>query len=270
MITQREISKRAYQERMSDRVIEKDYVLTWILLALAGSSLAELLVFKGGTALKKIYFPDYRYSEDLDFTLIGEATPDELLAGLATVLEGLAKSQGFRFDIPADRIERRAESLTVYVNFVGPLHAMAASRDIKIDITLVESLVFPVEEKTIMSEYTDRTEKRILVYSLEEVLTEKLCAIIGRTEPRDVYDAHFLMQRSEIDFYLIPAAFKEKAAAKGVDAAQLVEVLARKKPTFEKMWENRLRQQVKELPHLEQVLRELNRKLKEHELVDLA
>lgn len=54
MITQREVSQRAFREKMSDRVIEKDYVLTWILLALADSPLAELLAFKGGTALKKI------------------------------------------------------------------------------------------------------------------------------------------------------------------------------------------------------------------------
>jgi uncharacterized protein len=268
MITQREISQRAYQEKMSDRVVEKDYVMTWILLALADSPLAELLAFKGGTALKKMYFPDYRYSEDLDFTVIAEAEPSELLAGFTETLSRLSKSQGFQFDIPAERIERRAESLTAYVNFVGPLQARATSRDIKIDITLVERLIFPVQKKVVVSEYTDRIDKEILVYSLEEVLTEKLCAIIGRSEPRDVYDAHFLMQRPEIDFYLIPSAFREKAAARGIDPTRLAEALSRKRPTLEKMWENRLRQQVRQLPHLEQVLRELNRELREHGLAD--
>ena len=270
MITQREVSQRAFQEKMSDRVIEKDYVLTWILLALADSPLAERLAFKGGTALKKIYFPDYRYSEDLDFTLICEAEPDELLAGLTETTRRLAKSQGFQFDIPAERIERRAESLTAYVNFVGPLQARATSRDIKIDMTLVERLIFPVQGRGVVSEYTDRIEKEILVYSLEEVLTEKLCAIIGRTEPRDVYDAHFLLERPDIDFYLIPSAFAEKAAAKGVDPARLANALSRKQPTLQKMWDNRLRHQVKDLPQLERVLRELNRKLKAHGLADLG
>lgn len=270
MITQREVSQRAYQERMSDRVIEKDYVLTWILLALADSPLAELLTFKGGTALKKIYFPDYRYSEDLDFTLIGKADSDELLTCLADTLSNLSKDQGFQFDIPPERIERRAESLTAYVNFVGPLQARATSRDVKIDITLVERLVFPVEKRTVVSDYTDRIEKQILVYSLEEVLTEKLCAIIGRTEPRDVYDAHFLMQRPDIDFYLIPSAFTEKAATKRVDPTRLAEALSRKEPTLQKMWDNRLQHQIRELPQLERVLRELNRKLREHALVGSA
>ena len=268
MITQREVSQRAFQEQVSDRVIEKDYVLTWILLALADSPVAELLAFKGGTALKKIYFPDYRYSEDLDFTLIGEAEPDELLAGLAETLGRLAKSEGFQFDIPAERIERRAESLTAYVNFVGPLQARATRRDIKIDMTLVERLIFPVQLRGVVSEYTDAIEKEILVYSLEEVLTEKLCAIIGRTEPRDVYDAHFLLERQDIDFYLIPSAFAEKAAAKGIDPSRLAEALSRRQPTLQRMWDNRLRHQVKDLPEFERVLRELNRKLRAHGLVD--
>lgn len=268
MITPREVSQRAFQEKMSDRAIEKDYVLTWILMALADSPLAELLAFKGGTALRKIYFPGYRYSEDLDFTLIGEAEPDELLAGLMEALSRLAESQGFQFDLPANRIERRAESLTAYANFVGPLQARATNRDIKIDMTLVERLIFPVQKRGVVSEYTDRIEKEILVYSLEEVLIEKLCAMIGRTEPRDVYDAHFLLERQDIDFYLIPSAFAERAAAKGVDPTRLAEALSRKQPTLQKMWDIRLKHQVRALPQLERVLRELNRKLREHKLVD--
>lgn len=268
MITQREVSQRAFQEQVSDRVIEKDYVLTWILLALADSPVAELLAFKGGTALKKIYFPDYRYSEDLDFTLIGETEPDELLAGLTEMLGRLTKSEGFQFDVPAERVERRADSLTAYINFVGPLQARATSRDIKVDMTLVERLIFPVQRRGVVSEYTDAIEKEILVYSLEEVLTEKLCAIIGRTEPRDVYDAHFLLERQDIDFYLIPSAFAEKAAAKGVDPSRLAETLSRRQPTLQRMWDNRLRHQVKDLPDFERVLRELNRKLRAYGLVD--
>lgn len=50
--------------------IEKDYVLSWILIGIAKSKMYDILSFKGGTALKKFYFPDYRFSEDLDFTLL--------------------------------------------------------------------------------------------------------------------------------------------------------------------------------------------------------
>ena len=50
-------------------VIERDYVLAWFLTGLAGHPLRDVLAFKGGTALRRCWFADYRFSEDLDFTL---------------------------------------------------------------------------------------------------------------------------------------------------------------------------------------------------------
>ncbi|GAI46757.1 unnamed protein product, partial [marine sediment metagenome] len=50
-------------------IIEKDYILSWVLAGIAANKkLQNKLVFKGGTALKKCYFGNYRFSEDLDFT----------------------------------------------------------------------------------------------------------------------------------------------------------------------------------------------------------
>ena len=264
MITQREISQLAYQLKMNDKVIENDYVITWLLLALADSELKDTIVFKGGTALKKIYFPDYRYSEDLDFTVIKETSPETLIDLLPKTLDKLAKDQAFQFAIPPELIERRTDSLTVYVNFVGPLQARLDSRDIKVDFTLSEKLIFPIEPLAIHSAYSDAINRNIATYSLEEILTEKLCAIIGRTEPRDIYDANFLFSLKEIDFYRIADAFKEKAEFKSIDPARLADALERKKPTLSRTWKNRLQDQVRDLPHLEEVLRELNRSIKNH------
>jgi predicted nucleotidyltransferase component of viral defense system len=55
--------------RIREDVLERDYCLAWFLNALAESDLRPVLAFKGGTALKRCYFADYRFSEDLDFTL---------------------------------------------------------------------------------------------------------------------------------------------------------------------------------------------------------
>lgn len=263
MITQREISKLAFQLEMNDRVIEKDYVLTWILLGIAESNLCEHLAFKGGTALKKAYFPDYRYSEDLDFTLIKEMDLESLLSHLQQVLDVLSKSQGFQFDIPPERIEYHTDGVTIYVSFVGPLQAKLGSRDIKVDITLSEKMLFPIESHSIHCNYSDAVKRQIWTYSLEEILVEKLCAIIGRTESRDVYDADFLFEQ-DIDFLAIPNAFLEKAKFKGIRSNQLREVLERKKPILERMWKTRLVHQVKDLPYFEEVLRNLQRNLKKY------
>lgn len=78
MIEPKEINKVATQNKVSDRQIEKDYVLSWVLFAISKNEmLNKALVFKGGTVLKKAYFEDYRFSEDLDFTLIDETVTNE-------------------------------------------------------------------------------------------------------------------------------------------------------------------------------------------------
>ena len=91
MIPQRNISilsnrlARAGGRRVPEAVLERDYCLAWFLIGLSGTPLREHLVFKGGTALKRCYFGDYRFSEDLDFSLANEMPLDAILAGLEDV-----------------------------------------------------------------------------------------------------------------------------------------------------------------------------------------
>ena len=64
--------------------IEQDYVLSWILEGIAlVPELNQNLVFKGGTCLKKCYFGDYRFSEDLDFS----AKDDSITTALPSLME---------------------------------------------------------------------------------------------------------------------------------------------------------------------------------------
>jgi|SRR5690606_14914462 len=62
-------------------IVEQDYVLTAVLWGISNTPiLKESLVFKGGTALKKCYFGDYRFSQDLDFSVVNDVpTGDDLL-----------------------------------------------------------------------------------------------------------------------------------------------------------------------------------------------
>ena len=148
MIPRSEVQRLAHRLKMNELILEKDYVLTWILLGIADSVLYPLLAFKGGTALKKIYFHNYRFSEDLDFTVLEKVESNDLISGLERVIFDLSKSQGFQFAIPPEKIERRNDSITAYISFVGPLQAKLGSRDIKVDFTLSEKLIFFVEPHT--------------------------------------------------------------------------------------------------------------------------
>ncbi|MCL2435714.1 MAG: nucleotidyl transferase AbiEii/AbiGii toxin family protein [Lentimicrobiaceae bacterium] len=78
MIKPGEIQQKARKIGVRDQQIEKDYVLSWILFGISKhEQLSKTIVFKGGTVLKKAYFEDYRFSEDLDFTLLHNQTENE-------------------------------------------------------------------------------------------------------------------------------------------------------------------------------------------------
>ena len=80
MIHPKEVNAVAKKYKLKDTQIEKDYVLSWLLLGIAKNPiLSVILVFKGGTVLKKAYFPEYRFSEDLDFTLLNNTITNEEL-----------------------------------------------------------------------------------------------------------------------------------------------------------------------------------------------
>lgn len=70
MIDRRELLDTASKLSLNPHIIEKDYVLGWILAGIhAHPELTDKWVFKGGACLKKCFFETYRFSEDLDFTL---------------------------------------------------------------------------------------------------------------------------------------------------------------------------------------------------------
>src|SRR5205809_7544860 len=74
------LSDASQSRGMSRHIIEKDYLLSWVLAGISGvPELREHLVFKGGTALKKCYFGEYRFSEDLDFSLLQGAPAAEAM-----------------------------------------------------------------------------------------------------------------------------------------------------------------------------------------------
>ena len=73
MISKQDILDRAAEWQLRPDVVEKDYVLGWLLASLGTLPLKEQWIFKGGTAIKKCYFETYRFSEDLDFSLLPDA-----------------------------------------------------------------------------------------------------------------------------------------------------------------------------------------------------
>ena len=70
------------KEDIPQATIEKDYAITVALNEIAKTDLAKKIVFKGGTAIKKVYFEKARFSEDLDFSVIKPLTKKEIISQL--------------------------------------------------------------------------------------------------------------------------------------------------------------------------------------------
>ncbi len=129
MIQKSEILKHANQLELSPNTVEKDYVLNWLLAGIASvSELKQHWIFKGGICLKKCFFQNYRFSEDLDFTIT-----DEHLCREAILLEHFSKVRDWVYEqsgieIPPEQISfkeytnpRNKRSIEGKVAYRGPL-----------------------------------------------------------------------------------------------------------------------------------------------------
>ncbi|MCU0487038.1 MAG: nucleotidyl transferase AbiEii/AbiGii toxin family protein [Anaerolineales bacterium] len=95
MITEAEIRRLAAVARVDPMVLDLDYSLGWFLAGLASiPEVANRLIFKGGTCLRKCYFDGYRFSEDLDFTAVTFTQPDLLQACVEQVGNWSAERNG--------------------------------------------------------------------------------------------------------------------------------------------------------------------------------
>src|SRR5271154_6810092 len=101
MIDRREILEAASSFSLLPSIVEKDYVIGWMLAGInAHDELSESWVFKGGTCLKNCYFETYRFSEDLDFTLRNEEQLDEEF--LRTAFEEVVSCCPTKIDVTAN------------------------------------------------------------------------------------------------------------------------------------------------------------------------
>ncbi len=189
-------------------VVEKDYVLGWILSGInANPVLANSWVFKGGTCLKKCYFETYRFSEDLDFTLREASHIDQefLKTQLSEVVRWVADQSGL--NLPPDQISidfynnpRGKPSCQGKIGYRGPVSPSTGGwPKIKLDLTADEIIVLPSARRPVFHPYSDVPAEGIWAncYAYEEAFAEKVRALGERTRPRDLYDVVNLYRHTD-------------------------------------------------------------------------
>lgn len=263
MIKPGEIQKKARARCVRDQQIEKDYILSWILQGVAiHNELSKMIIFKGGTVLKKAYFDDYRFSEDLDFTLLDDnISNQQIFDYFNEVFEYIKEEANIPLEIIDDN-EHEDGGINFYISYIGPLGGMGTNKRVKVDISRREQLQFEPILQDVFHTYTDQEEHKLLCYTVEEILVEKLRSVMQRMQVRDFFDIWYLLEVHglDIDFYI--NEFIAKCESKNIKPNDFFKKLDQRLPQYKARWQKSMKEQIQNLPEFEQVEREVMRHLK--------
>lgn len=169
-------------------IVEKDYAISYLLRAIAETpGLGERVVLKGGTALKKMYYQDYRFSEDLDYSTVSLGPLPDIAQSMQEAVRRMAEQLDER-----GPFEVRHETLTlkqphpgqqaaylVRVRYPGQREALCR---LKVEITVDEPVLLPVEKRPILHDFNEEFSGSLGVYALAEIVAEKLRALLQSQE----------------------------------------------------------------------------------------
>jgi predicted nucleotidyltransferase component of viral defense system len=257
VIPRRELDELRGEWSLDIGVIEKDYVLGWLLAGIAQHpELATTWVFKGGTCLRKCYYETFRFSEDLDFTVIdgGPEEPDDLQRIFADVAEWLREEAGIELILDAKAFQRRRNrrghpTTQGRIAYRGPNETRGVPPKVKFDITSDEVLTQPPTLRPIGHHFSDQPlpVRGVASYPITELFGEKLRALAERCRPRDLYDVVHLHWHPDLvgRASAVAAVLREKCAHAGIDVPTLETMLAtRFRQEIETEWENMLGHQL--------------------------
>ena len=262
MIPRAEILEASRAWGLRPEVVEKDYVLGWLLFGLGSEpQIQREWIFKGGTCIKKCFVETYRFSEDLDFTLTPEATrdPEALTLRLRQVCVRLTEATGIEFPPDLIRFEsnpnkRGGLTLRGKVAYRGPLQIPSLPR-IQFDLTTDELIVRPPILRPFFHPYSDvqQVMPGLRCYPIEEVIAEKTRALAERAAPRDLYDIVrlFRSQSYQLTPAVIGEILKQKCAHRHIPVPTFATVQASQRyAELESEWANMLGHQLPQLPAL--------------------
>lgn len=254
MIPLAEINIAADKYQVLPETIEKDYVISWILFCLSKSKLCNDFIFYGGTAIKRIYFEDHRFSEDIDLISSKHFSQDYLVEELST-LEYARKEANLNLEVNQNNIIATKDHIQLFIRYSGYDEIIGASKEIRVDFCMNMNLFGEVTNKKIIESYSDIKiqNEKLSVMTLNTILANKLGLLIDstRNEPRDLFDIYFLLQRRhhfDFDFNMVCKIFQEKY---GFRPSLSLLIPRLKNNSLKLNWNARLNKQVAKLPNIQ-------------------
>ena len=215
--------------------IEKDHFQDLFLFYLYKKT--NKFIFKGGTALYKIYnLP--RFSEDLDFSLVEHFSPDNAEKIIKEIAEN---SSNFKIN----SIKTTKDSLLIKLNCSSIL---TKQNTLRIDINFKNKIIKGFNVKNYISDYIDINPFSLRILKPEEIISEKIHSILNREKARDLYDLFFLLRIAEFDKALV----EEKL--KNFDMRYNKKIIGEKIINLKIIWEKELKTFIlDELPNFDSV-----------------
>jgi predicted nucleotidyltransferase component of viral defense system len=210
MLTRAQIQRIARRNGIGMQAQERDYIqhlLLW-LLYVRGQS----LILKGGTALRTVYGGS-RYSEGLDFNGSESLLP---LTDLRQLWQKTVRGLG-DFGVVAE-IRSEWESKAVYsldVRFLGPLFDGRDRSEgaVRVGVNREPEEV-DAKRELVTSEYDDVRPFVVTVLTAEQLMAEKIRAVMVRGKPRDLYDLWLMLGLGVRPEHQV---IERKLAAYGID-----------------------------------------------------
>jgi predicted nucleotidyltransferase component of viral defense system len=278
---QNRMRQLARETRTQQLVIEKDYALSYVLAGIASQpSIAKTLIFKGGTALKKMYFGNYRFSEDLDFSTIDAPKGADLEGALRWAVEhaGEMLNNYGPFTIQMERYEERdphpggQEAFIVRVQF--PWQRNPHCR-IKIEVTHEEPVLLAPDTRPLIHGYEEDLVVEVRCYVLEEIVVEKMRSLLqthqklvkrgwNRPRARDYYDLWRVLETygDNLKREQLADLLQKKCEHRNVSFISIDDFFSEELVSeAHRHWDTSLRPFVSDLPASDVVLRELKSRI---------
>jgi predicted nucleotidyltransferase component of viral defense system len=245
MIPNSEIREKAREYSVPLSTIERDYAQNWLLAYLAPIRMA----LKGGTGIRKVFIENYRFSDDLDFTLLEPMDKGTLYAAIQKSVIQVRDESGIQFEDEVDIFQTESGfQYKAKFRIMSPI--ATAPINIKLDITspMNEQILLPVQQKPIFHHFSDHLEVLVTSYALEEIMAEKIRSLFQRTHPRDLYDIWQLS--GHVDHDQVRSILPLKCAYKKV--IPNTSLILAKKDQFEAAWDPTFRHQMKTIPSFQE------------------
>lgn len=198
MIKPSEIDAKSKEFDIDVVNVQRDYIFGWLLSGIYSvSSLKDILILKGGNALRKAYFCSTRFSSDLDFTTENGVDSHMLIQEFNTVCKYIQEKTGVVFDLNKNRIAdehminewKKVYKVRLYFrDFYGNQEEVIIS--VRVDITEFDKIYLPTQTRMLIHPYSDIEECRVQIkcIKLEEAMADKLKCLLQRRSSFDLFD----------------------------------------------------------------------------------